>query len=121
MLSIFTILLLVLISAVHSFNLLATRHIRSTELAAVHKESSSNADYFKKTAATLMIAASLVSVPPPAAQAAAPSTVLEEKLLQLEASGDRATAVQSLADLFEAAGSQTLKARTKYKYVLPSY
>ena len=46
------------------------------------------------------------------------TALLEEKILQLENAKDRGDIVQGFADLFEAAGSNTLKARTKYKYRL---
>lgn len=42
---------------------------------------------------------------------------LEETIVQLETAPDRATTVQALADVFEAAGAKTLLARTRYKYV----
>ena len=44
-------------------------------------------------------------------------TPIEENIVKLEKAENRADVVQSLADLFESAGTQTLKARTKYKYV----
>lgn len=53
-----------------------------------------------------------------AAQPAASSVgTLEDTIVRLEAAGTRADTVQGLADVFEAAGSQTLRARTKFKYV----
>lgn len=42
---------------------------------------------------------------------------LETSISNLEKSATRADTVQSLADLYEAAGAKTLLARTKYKYV----
>ena len=51
------------------------------------------------------------------AAATSTSAALEQSISKLEASETRADTVQSLADVFEAAGSRTLIARTKYKYV----
>jgi hypothetical protein len=45
------------------------------------------------------------------------SAVLEEKVVALENAESRKDTLQGLADVFEAAGSRTLLARTKYKYV----
>jgi hypothetical protein len=43
---------------------------------------------------------------------------LEENIVKLESSGNRADLVQNLADLYEISGSETPRARAKYKYVL---
>ena len=51
-----------------------------------------------------------------AAGGSAGSPALEAKIKQLETSNTRGEVVQSLADLFEASGQNTLKARTRYKY-----
>jgi hypothetical protein len=45
---------------------------------------------------------------------------LEEAIVKLENSEGRSGAVQALADVFEASGSKTLLARSKYKYVRKS-
>jgi hypothetical protein len=42
---------------------------------------------------------------------------LETAIINVEQATDRATLVQSFADLFESAGQKTLLARSKYKYV----
>lgn len=44
-------------------------------------------------------------------------SVLEQSIQTLEASTTRSEVIQSLADVFEAAGTKTLLVRTKYKYV----
>lgn len=44
-------------------------------------------------------------------------SVLEQSIQTLEASNTRGEVIQSLADVFEAAGTKTLLVRTKYKYV----
>jgi hypothetical protein len=71
--------------------------------------------------AATCIAASCIMTPyepSVAAQPAASSVgTLEETIVRLESAGTRADTVQGLADVFEAAGSQTLRARTKFKYV----
>ena len=46
----------------------------------------------------------------------ASSSTLEATIKQLETSNTRGEVVQSLADLFEVSGKNTLKARSKYKY-----
>lgn len=74
----------------------------------------------KKTAAMAILSSSL-SLPVPMAvppvNAAPVSAVLEEKVVALENAESRKDTLQGLADVFEAAGSRTLLARTKYKYV----
>jgi hypothetical protein len=72
-----------------------------------------NKNYFKKMAAGCFLVFSLnqdisaVSIP----------SSLEASISSLEKSENRGEVVQSMADLFEAAGSKTLLARTRYKYV----
>ena len=46
-------------------------------------------------------------------------SALEQSIQKLEASNTRSEVIQSLADVFEAAGTKTLLVRTKYKYVSP--
>lgn len=77
----------------------------------------------KAAVAAVVIAASTIDVP--LAFADAPTvpvtrSVLEQSIQTLEASSTRSEVIQSLADVFEAAGSKTLLVRTKYKYVSSS-
>ena len=44
-------------------------------------------------------------------------SALEQSIQTLEAANTRSEVIQSLADVFEAAGTKTLLVRTKYKYV----
>ena len=53
----------------------------------------------------------------PSTTSSSSSAALEQSIVKLESAETRADLVQGLADLFEASGSQTLRARTKYKYV----
>ena len=74
----------------------------------------------KSAVAAVVIAASTIDVP--LAFADAPTvpvtrSILEQSIQTLEASNTRSEVIQSLADVFEAAGSKTLLVRTKYKYV----
>jgi len=76
---------------------------------------------FRNAVAAAAIAASCISVPyEPSVAAPTVSNVgtLEETISRLEAAETRADTVQGLADVFEAAGAQTLRARTKFKYVI---
>jgi len=50
--------------------------------------------------------------------AAPPSVSLDQAVSTLENSGSRAEVLQSMADLYEVAGTKTLLARTKFKYVM---
>mmetsp|Transcript_14615 Transcript_14615/g.24197 ORF Transcript_14615/g.24197 Transcript_14615/m.24197 type:complete len:215 (+) Transcript_14615:52-696(+) len=58
----------------------------------------------------------LILSPVVAADAPVSKNTLESAIVKLEQSEGREATVQSMADLFEAAGSKTLLARTKYKY-----
>ena len=72
----------------------------------------------KKAIVSTLLTFSLFSGPPAGAiKSPGTSAVLEQSIEKLESSETRADVVQSLADLFEAAGTKTLLARTKYKYV----
>ena len=74
----------------------------------------------KSAVAAVVIAASAIDVPLASADVSTvPVTrsILEQSIQTLEASNTRSEVIQSLADVFEAAGSKTLLVRTKYKYV----
>lgn len=73
----------------------------------------------KSAVAAVVIAASSVDLSFAASDAPLPITrsVLEQSIQTLEASNTRSEVIQSLADVFEAAGTKTLLVRTKYKYV----
>ena len=73
----------------------------------------------KSAIAAVVIAASSVDVSFALPDAPAPITrsVLEQSVQTLEAATSRSEVIQSLADVFEAAGTKTLLVRTKYKYV----
>ena len=74
----------------------------------------------KSAIAAVVIAASTMDVSFAFADtSSAPITrsVLEQSIQTLEASNTRSEVIQSLADVFEAAGTKTLLVRTKYKYV----
>ena len=73
----------------------------------------------KSAIAAVVIAASSVDVSFALPDAPVPITrsVLEQSVQTLEAATSRSEVIQSLADVFEAAGTKTLLVRTKYKYV----
>ena len=72
-----------------------------------------------KLLTTLSISASFFSqIPYSNALSTSTPSSLEENIVKLESSGNRADLVQNLADLYEISGSETPKARAKYKYVL---
>ena len=73
----------------------------------------------KSAITALFIAASTADTSFALPDAPAPITrsVLEQSIQTLEASTTRSEVIQSLADVFEAAGTKTLLVRTKYKYV----
>ena len=73
----------------------------------------------KSAITAVIIAASTADTSFALPDAPAPITrsVLEQSIQTLEASTTRSEVIQSLADVFEAAGTKTLLVRTKYKYV----
>ena len=73
----------------------------------------------KSAITAVIIAASTADTSFALPDAPAPITrsVLEQSIQTLEASSTRSEVIQSLADVFEAAGTKTLLVRTKYKYV----
>jgi hypothetical protein len=73
----------------------------------------------KSAVAAVVIAVTSVDLSFAASDTPSPITrsVLEQSIQTLEASNTRSEVIQSLADVFEAAGTKTLLVRTKYKYV----
>lgn len=74
------------------------------------------------TASAMAFTIGCGDVSPPTASAVSgggggTAAALETAITTLESASDRQQTVQALADVFEAAGSKTLLARTKYKYV----
>ena len=96
----------------------------SSTTSSLSSESSSSSSKFRrdliKLVVSFMVSTSVLTGTMPkhsiAAGGNAGSSALEAKIKQLETSSTRGEVVQSLADLFEVSGQNTLKARTKYKY-----
>ena len=103
---------------------LSSKSSSSTTSSLSSKSTSSSSSKFHrdltKLVVSFMVSTSVLTGTMPkhsiAAGGSTGSPVLEAKIKQLETSSTRGEVVQSLADLFEVSGQNTLKARTKYKY-----
>jgi hypothetical protein len=119
-----SILLLCLVIISQGFAFRGINHIRNNHISSIQMCSSTLNNgamqrKIKSAVAAVVIAASSVDLSFAAADTPSPITrsVLEQSIQTLEASNTRSEVIQSLADVFEAAGTKTLLVRTKYKYV----
>ncbi|KAJ1396499.1 hypothetical protein B484DRAFT_458867 [Ochromonadaceae sp. CCMP2298] len=118
-----TLLVLVAMIALNAGFLATTRrHSNALQLQMSNKPDKQQQKplKWKTVLGSAMMALSLLDTPAFALNKPLPVVTvkqLEESIDKLEASGSRAETVQTMADLFDAAGSKTLLSRTKYKYV----
>mmetsp|Transcript_21101 Transcript_21101/g.46880 ORF Transcript_21101/g.46880 Transcript_21101/m.46880 type:complete len:213 (-) Transcript_21101:105-743(-) len=117
-----TLLVLVAMIALNAGFLATTRrHSNALQLQMSNKPDKQQQKplKWKTVLGSAMMALSLLDTPAFALNKPLPVVTvkqLEESIDKLEASGSRAETVQTMADLFDAAGSKTLLSRTKYKY-----
>jgi hypothetical protein len=119
-----SILLLCLVIISQGFAFRGVSHVRNHHISSIQMCSSAldkgaMQRKIKSAVAAVVIAASSVDLSFAAGDTPSPITrsVLEQSIQTLEASNTRSEVIQSLADVFEAAGTKTLLVRTKYKYV----
>lgn len=116
------LLCLAIISQGFSFrgvNHIRNNQIRSVQMCSSAPQKGAMQRKLKSAIAAVVIAATSVDLSFAASDTPSPITrsVLEQSIQTLEASNTRSEVIQSLADVFEAAGTKTLLVRTKYKYV----